>query len=346
MEHKAVENAVLNVYRKVSPSFIPMESNEACDKQKLNRVNVLRSIGLPESVFRGRKVLDVGGGTGENSVFYAQWGAEVTILEPNEISCARAKDLFKNQGLPLEVMNQSLFDSDLGFIEKFDIVLCEGVLHHTYDPLGALQQLVAPMRSGATVMVALAEQSGMFKRNLQRKLLFSLAGENEAEIVRLAKVYFQEHLDRCVHFGLRSEESVIYDTYVNPQIQASTLEDICNVLASESVEYLAAYPTLTPFYLTHPWSQTRPNGFDYNAYRPYYELLEKYWMTCGERSIRELTQGIGDGASMQSAVEQEAQELHKLESDIENGTFATEDLACIQRGYLGVGLSYFVGFKP
>ena len=47
------------------------------------------------------------------------------------------------------------------------------------------------MASGATVMIAIAEYYGMFKRNLQRKLLFKMAGDDEGEIVRLSKKYFQ-----------------------------------------------------------------------------------------------------------------------------------------------------------
>ena len=33
---------------------------------------------------------------------------------------------------------------------------------------------------------------------------------------------------RAVKYGLRSERNIIYDTFVNPQIKPTDLQDICN----------------------------------------------------------------------------------------------------------------------
>ena len=104
-----VEERVLKVYRKVSPSYRKLQSNKDYIENYKQRINILRAISLPEQIFDKKKILEIGGGTGENSIYYAFWGAQVTIADPNEKSLARAKELFKINKLTVKCV-KNLFD--------------------------------------------------------------------------------------------------------------------------------------------------------------------------------------------------------------------------------------------
>ena len=55
-----VQNRVLKVYKEVSPSFRKLVSKKDFKENLEQRVNILRALGLPEQIFSGKMVLEVG----------------------------------------------------------------------------------------------------------------------------------------------------------------------------------------------------------------------------------------------------------------------------------------------
>ena len=343
-EYKPIEKAVLNVYKKVSPSFLDIENKDIFIKLKASRSNLMSRLGLPPLHFQGRKLLDIGGGTGEKSLIYSLNGSNVTIVEPNEISCERASELFKKYGQKLNLINKSLYSLDVEEITKYDIVCCQGVLQHTYNPIKGLDILTKNLKPGAILIVSLVETNSWFQRMMQRDLIKQVAGDDEEKIIKASKHYFQEHLDRAVKYGLRSERNIIYDTFVNPQIKPTDLQDICNTYFKNNVFHLASYPRLDFFQETTPFGQQLLNAFDYENNREYYNFLEKIWLTCG---IENLNQSAKNFNLTESAtlVQDKYDQLIKLKQKIATNSFKEGDLVPIKKGYLGVGLNWFVGVK-
>ncbi len=104
----------------------------------------------PESV-QGKQVLDAGCGMGRNSYWPLKWGAEhVVAFDNDEYSLASARkvlEAFSN----VSVERHNL--SGLPWENKFDIVLCIGVLHHIRNPKMALENLVRAMRPGGRLII-------------------------------------------------------------------------------------------------------------------------------------------------------------------------------------------------
>ena len=336
MQHTEVEQGVLNVYRKVNPSFVDIADKETYKKYEEELFNFLHFLGLPTQLFVGKKLIDIGGGTGEKTFFYSLWGADVTLLEPNELACQKAQELFLRNNRKINVINQSLYDIDSNILKDFDMLVCDGVLHHTFDPVVGLNMILKSMKRGAVVIISMAEYHGWFKRNLQRSFVRERS-TNEKETIVLSKKYFQEHLDRAVKFGLRTEEAVIADTFINPQIQPTKLQTICRSFIQNGISYLAAYPTLNCFYQTNPWAQTKSNRFNYDAHQGYYQFLEKMWMTCGEEDTRNSLLSF----PLNALKERIDREFNKLCIN----PFPEIYLPLIQKGYMGIGNHYFVGVK-
>jgi 2-polyprenyl-3-methyl-5-hydroxy-6-metoxy-1,4-benzoquinol methylase len=98
---------------------------------------------------RGKRLLDVGCGLGENSLLFAKWGAQVTGVDVSGGSIAVARQRAAMFGLTERVTFLEtpfeLVDTAAG---TFDIVWCVAFLHHVLDRLddvcGVLKRLVSP----------------------------------------------------------------------------------------------------------------------------------------------------------------------------------------------------------
>ena len=236
-KRKKIESDVLKIYRKVSPSHRNLIGTQSKIQFFNQRINLFKTLGLPLSFLKNKKILEIGGGTGEKALFYAFYGAHVTIIEPNEKSCLIAKKIFSQTKLTkqLTVINKSLFDVNISLIKKFDMIAAEGVLHHTFHPIENLEFILKNMVSNQIILIAIGESHGMLKRELQKMAVRQLAKDDPELIFHFVKKLFPQHLLRATKHDLRNVESVIYDNYINPQDESSNLRDICNVFYKKTI---------------------------------------------------------------------------------------------------------------
>ena len=345
-KRKKIEGDVLKIYRKVSPSHRNLIDVQSKIQFFNQRINLFKTLGLPLSFFKNKKILEIGGGTGEKALFYAFYGAQVTIVEPNEKSCLIAKKIFSQTKLAnkLTVVNKSLFDIDISLIKKFDMISAEGVLHHTFHPIENLEFILKNMVSNQIILIAIGESHGMLKRELQKMAVKQLAKNDPKLISHFVKELFPQHLLRATKYDLRNAESVIYDNYINPQYESSNLRDICNAFFKNKISYLSSYPKLDLFYITNPWNHKRENQFNYKSYQNYYKFLEKIWMTSGEEKI---IHDLSDFNIQKiiKRIDKDSKKLLQLKEKIKKKNFSKNDLKMIKKGYMGVGLHYFLGMK-
>ena len=80
--------------------------------------------------FKGKKVLEIGCGTGVNSILMALLGAKVSVMDYSKEALNVVKRL--SEGLDVELIHQDMFESDIE--NEFDIVHSEGVVEHYLMP--------------------------------------------------------------------------------------------------------------------------------------------------------------------------------------------------------------------
>ncbi len=97
------------------------------------------------TTFKSLRVLDVGCGTGCWSIVFSQIGAVVHAIDltPVHVSVARKEAARRGLDIRFTVADLFSFETD----ERYDLVWCNGVLHHTRDALAGLRHIakfVAP----------------------------------------------------------------------------------------------------------------------------------------------------------------------------------------------------------
>lgn len=252
---KKTENAVMAVYQNQTPSDYQVFSSA---KEFKSRENSFRSLlhsrlKFPTRMFEGARVLDLGSGTGQHTIFFTRWGAECDLVEVNSIDANSSRDAFKEHA-PLNaayrVHNVSLFDyvSDL----KFDIVFSSGVLHHTGDARKGFEKLASFVKPGGFAILGIGTSSGGFVRNLQRYIGYKFSSSVD-ELEKVVESLFKENLDRAESIGRRTRKAIIHDGYVNPKIYCPSVAEVLGWFAENQLEFYSAWPGIYPSFLADSW---------------------------------------------------------------------------------------------
>lgn len=132
-----------------------------------SRVCLERMFGFPLEQLRGKRVLDVGCGTGRYVEVVAPYASEVVGIDYSDsVYTARANTN--------HLENVVIFQEDIkGFYKKmndFDVVYSVGVLHHTPNPKEYFMDLAKCVKQGGTLMIWMYGKGGLLN-TLQKPAL-------------------------------------------------------------------------------------------------------------------------------------------------------------------------------
>jgi ubiquinone/menaquinone biosynthesis C-methylase UbiE len=164
--------------------------------------------------FRGKRLLEIGCGTGTDLLQFARGGAQATgvDLTPRSIEIARQRfDLYGQSGTFAIGDAESLAFPD----ESFDVVYSFGVLHHTPDTERAIGEVHRVLRRGGRAIVMLYHRSSLYywgglivKRGILRgelrhatpaELMSRYVEHTETEGRPLVKAYTRGEARRLFH---------------------------------------------------------------------------------------------------------------------------------------------------
>ncbi len=192
--------------------------------------------------FRGRRVLECGCGGGQHTAWLASVASEVTAVDLNTTDIARAR----TAGLT----NVRFVEADIATMDlhdRFDVVVCVGVIHHTDDPDRTFESLFRHCRPEGLLVVWTysAEGNEMVRWGVEpaRKLVFRwmpramLRGVSHAVTALLYPIVYSVYalpgtgrLPYHAYFrnwrrlGFRRNSLNVFDKLNAPQTRFTTLE--------------------------------------------------------------------------------------------------------------------------
>ena len=166
---------LLSYYQKheFNPVPIYVESPDAWESHVAKRRNLYEMhLGIPVSLLRGRSVLEIGCNSGENALVLASYGANLTLVEPNDQVLPRLEALFTQFKLKDRIV--SLLQTDLdGFTARrtYDVVLAEGFLASLPDRDLLLGKICGLLKPGGIGIISFGDKYGSLVE-MTRRLIF------------------------------------------------------------------------------------------------------------------------------------------------------------------------------
>lgn len=165
---KNTSNPYLQHYKKNAIS--PVKQNISnFSSHVLRRKFLYQNLGLTETSFLEKQVLEVGPGGGYNALAIAEWRpSQYTLIEPNEVGVQEIKKLFKQYQLldRIDLHNISVEEFDLK--SKFDVIICEGMLPGINNREEVLGKLATLLKPNCVLVITCADDISMFFEIMRR----------------------------------------------------------------------------------------------------------------------------------------------------------------------------------
>ncbi|HEX6213515.1 MAG TPA: methyltransferase domain-containing protein [Vicinamibacterales bacterium] len=192
---------------------------------------------LDEQIPHGARVIECGCGTGQLTNFLSVATRTVigTDLCLNSLKMATA---FKEQNAldRAHFLQMNLFRPCFR-PRTFDLVISNGVLHHTSDPRRGFNSIAALVKPGGYILVGLYHRYGRLATDA-RRWLFSVTNNRFMFLDRHA-------VDRRVSASKR--HAWFMDQYKNPHESKHTVGEVLQWLAEAGFQFVHAIPKTVPF---------------------------------------------------------------------------------------------------
>jgi SAM-dependent methyltransferase len=205
--------------------IIPVQQiRTSSSRRRDQRCGLYRTLGVPLASFVGRRVLEFGPGTGENSEIVAEFGpASLDLVDGNDASIRAIRDRMGHQGIDPTICRYFKADFNDDVIAgvphgSYDVVIAEGCIPGQVDPTSTLRSIARYVAPNGLLIVTTADQISVLAENCRRMLsapiLRSCNGDFE-EAVDTACRIFDSHLDTLTHRS-RSTRDWVFDMVLHP----------------------------------------------------------------------------------------------------------------------------------
>jgi SAM-dependent methyltransferase len=188
---------------------------------------------LDRSIAGDARIVEIGCGTGQMSLFLARADREIVALDLSREALKLGADAARRYGID----RVTFVEADLNRLPlkdgAFDLVYSSGVLHHTPDPRAAFSRIVRAVRPGGTIVLGLYNSIARIPLRLRRGI---------ARLTGLRWVPFDPVLrDRAAEPARR--EAWLRDQYAHPEEHRHSVGEVRRWFAEEGLEWLRTYPS-------------------------------------------------------------------------------------------------------
>jgi len=176
------------------------------------RTKLYQDLGLAKTYFKGKKILEVGPGSGYNSLITSQLGpSQYVLIEPNEAAISHMKSLFNKYSLQMEnIQIHNLFLEEYMSNTCFDIIICENMLPWIKNNLKVLEKIDNNIEKDGILVIGCSDEIASFfdisRRLLANILLQRTSPSTYSEKIDILVNAFSSHLDTLKGFGRLKED--------------------------------------------------------------------------------------------------------------------------------------------
>jgi SAM-dependent methyltransferase len=230
----------------------PVRQNIENLNQHLDRRESLyTSIGLPKLLIEGKKVLEVGPGSGHNSLYVSSCSPQLyDLLEPNKSAWSQIEELYSENAKKIKLIQPNIIKKkleDFNTNKKYDIVISEGWLGINDNERQLMKKLSEFVRPNGILVTTISPSIGYLSNVIRRILSWKIVDyksslESQTSQLVLA---FSSHLDTMKDMS-RLSEDWCQDTLLNPgwytlsATPSNFLEDI-----GDNFSIYGSYPKIT-----------------------------------------------------------------------------------------------------
>ena len=269
------DNSMLSFYRDHSVAPVRQEITDL-DAHFARRRVLYQQLGITMGAFTGRRVLEVGPGTGQNALFVAaQMPSQLVLVEPNPTGGKEIDASFEPFPAWREILSiHKLPIKQFQDTQQFDFVLCEGLVGASGhpDPLALILAIATHVRPGGLMVITCVDYVAYLSEMLRRLLGHEISGHLKDVTQRTASLLpiFSPHL-QSLHGMSRRFEDWIIDNLINPASVGRLVSfDDCLSYLGDRFEVLSTSPRFIS-----DWTWYKKAALDIDFFNR--TALECYW---------------------------------------------------------------------
>ena len=195
---------------------------------------------LKKFIGYNKKILEVGSGTCQLSNYLSIGNNnQITAFDANYSSLKTGLDFAKkNEIKNVDFVCGDIFDDHFKD-EYFDIILCNGVLHHTKNSHEAFKKSVKWLKINGYIVLGLYNKIGRL-RTFFRKWMYRILGKKYLMI-------FDPVLRKINKKSKRKINAWIKDQYNHPLERSHTFDEVLKWFKEENIEFISSLPQSTVF---------------------------------------------------------------------------------------------------
>ncbi len=247
MNGKEKEKLVKELYEKY-----PYPNREITTKKEAEKYVkwVSRIFGEGTSFWKGKKVLELGCGTGELACGLALAGANVTAIDFSSTSIKKAKKTAKRLGTNVLFKEKNILE--FSSKQKFDVIVALGSLHHTINARKGFKIAAKHVKKKGIIIVGLYNKYSRARHRMKRFLLWLFCGTNIEKRISFGKKWFKGN----------EAKSWLADKYGQVHESYHSIREVLNWFCEEKIDFLESYPKYnTPTIDEVLWFVKRKNAF-------------------------------------------------------------------------------------
>lgn len=206
------------------------------------REKLYRQLGMPTMLFHKKDILEVGPGSGFNTLAFFQWMGEdnkIELVEANPKGIADMKTLFEQKGIATDryEIHECTIENFINK-KKYDIIIAEGFIHAISNAQEIVQKLCTMLKDGGVIVITCIDKFGIFVEEVKRfiaNITIKDIDDYDKKVIAYTK-FFEPQFSKLKGMS-RSVEDWVKDNMLSPVFYSNDIWSISDSINMFSEDF-------------------------------------------------------------------------------------------------------------